>query len=123
MFEFKGTPGPWEWDENLGLEIRHNGKPICAMRLASGYHDAVEQDENAKLISQSPDLLQKSQDLLTWLHVTHPETGEVHCLACRGVTDPEAAGNGQFSHHEECPVVPLAKVIYQALGIKEETPN
>lgn len=131
MYEFKGTPGPWlelrpdvtEYPTKAIGGLYTSGLMIATIWDKKSLRDVFDQSDEAianyALIKQSPELLQKSQDLLTWLHVQHPEEGTVHCLACRNVTDPEDASNGKFNHHEECPVVPLAKVIFKALGVEE----
>lgn len=61
--DFKGTKGNWEYTYNtmLGTHVRSSkdGTCICTMSQES---NAFEADENAKLISQAPELLRIARE-------------------------------------------------------------
>lgn len=68
MSEFKGTPGPWFWDEE-GLGNKHH------IVFGKGYPLEMTSKENKSLISAAPELLEALQngqtmnlaDMLEWV--------------------------------------------------------
>lgn len=120
MQDFKGSPAPWTvedyTDEKWDGGYRLLDFPQRALQSRNMDLIPEESEANRVLIEQAPNLLDKAHNLISWLHVTHPETGDVHCLACREVTDPQDVSNGTTNHHQECPVVPMIKAIWKALG-------
>lgn len=59
MSEFKGTPGPWEWD---GDDIWNGEEMVTA--LVDGYQPTEVHEANAKLIAASPEMLNALQALI-----------------------------------------------------------
>lgn len=70
MREFKGTPGPWEYEPDNGWE--------CAVHTSSELHNievtnhdmaedaCIEMYHNAKLIAAAPELLKSLQDFVSY---------------------------------------------------------
>lgn len=58
MSEFKGTPGPWVYDERWG-EIGDNNGVIAKVTING------RTDDNGILIAASPELLKALQDLVS----------------------------------------------------------
>ncbi|EEW5986826.1 hypothetical protein D7W34_18340 [Escherichia coli] len=57
MSEFKGTPGPWFWDEE-GLGNKHY------IVFGKGYPLEMTSKENKDLITAAPELLEALQELV-----------------------------------------------------------
>ncbi|EFH9239449.1 hypothetical protein WN853_001121 [Escherichia coli] len=57
MSEFKGTPGPWFWDEE-GLGNKHY------IVFGKGYPLEMTSKENKNLITAAPELLEALQELV-----------------------------------------------------------
>ncbi|EHJ6097935.1 TPA: hypothetical protein J1Z11_003505 [Escherichia coli] len=57
MGEFKGTPGPWFWDEE-GLGNKHY------IVFGKGYPLEMTSKENKNLITAAPELLEALQELV-----------------------------------------------------------
>lgn len=56
MKDFKGTPGPWFWnDEGLGND--------CLLVFGRGYPAEMASKENKLLIAAAPDLLESLQEV------------------------------------------------------------
>lgn len=53
MEEFKGTPGPWHYDDELGGVYSKGGQFVCD----------VTDKNNAKLIAEAPELLEALRQL------------------------------------------------------------
>lgn len=70
MKEFKGTPGPWHYDDELGVVYSKGGQFVC---------DVTDKD-NANLISAAHELLKALQltvhDVGHWLSTQKPELKE-----------------------------------------------
>lgn len=68
MYEFKGTPGPWDYgwrvQPNGCPTVGHNGLMVCMVAHSAKVADQRETAlANASLISAAPELLEALQDL------------------------------------------------------------
>ncbi|WP_455865427.1 hypothetical protein [Pantoea agglomerans] len=66
MSEFKGTPGPWIFDEDDGdggqVVVADNGDVVC---VVGSYMTSVEEDfSNGPLLAAAPELLEALQELV-----------------------------------------------------------
>ena len=62
MSEFKGTPGPWGYDSELGGIYGDKCSFVCD----------VSDNKNANLIAAAPELLEALQDMLSgWEYIRH----------------------------------------------------
>ena len=64
MKEFKGTPGPWMFDEDAELLIANDEEKAVAEIVFTGDTTGYEDTFNIALIMHSPDLLSALQNLV-----------------------------------------------------------
>lgn len=99
MEEFKGTPGPWRFDENTTF----SGEPIFYIaqeygaKFTPNYSDVSQtcsgefkhiQKANAQLIAESPSLLKALMDSLPiWENMKLDVSEAAVLLECRSVID------------------------------------
>lgn len=72
-------------------------------------------DARARLIAAAPLLLKQLQAVYEYAGVVNPDTGDLHCLLCGTVTDPQDAMNGDIYHGAVCPIPDVQDAILQAV--------
>ena len=64
MKEFKGTPGPWFFDEDSECVVSNSAECCVLELLVTGDTTAGEDSSNIKLIAAAPELLEALQNMI-----------------------------------------------------------
>lgn len=99
------TPEPWAEQVAIHGLIASHGHPICTISGAN-----PNRDGDTALIEHAPEMYREIVSVIHYLEVRHPEDGDLHCLACGVVIDPQ---NAEIlgAHNRFCPVLSLRTVI------------
>lgn len=85
--EFKGTPGPWKYDEGNSITAEFGDVGICILEPiekfwcgdVNRHPEGEEYEANARLIAAAPELLAVLEEVIAW--------ADRECMPQRGKHD------------------------------------
>jgi len=120
MSAFKGTPGPWAVNPvSAQVDAMPSLLPVCQLLWPTDQRSEAETEDNARLISAAPELLEALEQLIGpeddpkagWRGWT-PSTEMFRCEFC-GQEDLDC---GRIQHDDRCPIKAARAAIAKATG-------
>lgn len=110
--ESSHTPEPWHliWPDRLGI---YGPGDIHLATVATSPEPEIyiDHNANARLMVHAPEMYREIVATIRYLEVRHPEEGDIHCMACGVITDPQVSEILGVAHGRFCPVLGLRTVI------------